>query len=126
MSFAGPAILVSLRVRNPIRALTYPSTGEVEAILDTGYGGFLFVPKTIFDALGLRGTRRSKAVLADGRSLGVREDFATVEFPGQGVKVDGLIQTAEGAEEVLLGMEGMRKLFIGIDSCARRVSLEAC
>ena len=41
-------------------------TQEIEAIIDTGFDGFLTLPPTLIDSLALPWRRRGRAVLADG------------------------------------------------------------
>jgi clan AA aspartic protease len=41
---------------------------EIEAVIDTGYNGFLTLPPDLISALGLPFRRKSSAVLGDGRS----------------------------------------------------------
>ena len=126
MSFEGSSILVPLRVKNPFSGATRPLAGELQAVLDTGYSGFLMVPREVFEGLSFAKTRQGEGVLADRRRVKMEGAFATLEFPGPGVSVDGLVQTAPWASEVLLGVDGVRKLFVGIDSCAKAVSVEPC
>ena len=115
-----------MRLRNPSAGATYPHAGEAEAVVDTGYSGFVFVPPDVFDGLGLGRPRKGRGTLADGRSIRTRGTFATLELPAQGIKLDGLVQTTRGASAVLLGMDGMRALYLGIDNCAKRAIVETC
>ena len=126
MSFEESGILVPLRVRNPFTGAAFPRSGELQAVLDTGYSGFLLVPEDQFKDFGLVKSEQGEGILADRRHVRFEGAFATIEFPSQRVAVDGLVQTAPWASEVLLGLDGMRRLFIGIDSCAKNVSIEPC
>lgn len=126
MSFVGQAVVVPLRIRNPFAGAVYPEAGEVEAVLDTGYAGFVFVPEKVFRGLGMRNDKTARGVLADGSELELHGAYGSVEFGSQGVTADGLVQTSPGASEVLLGIDGIRGLSLWIDSCTKSVLLERC
>ena len=53
--------IIHLTVRGPQR-----QEQEIEAIIDTGFDGFLTLPPTLIAALGLAWRRRGRAMLADG------------------------------------------------------------
>lgn len=73
---------------------------EVEAIVDTGYTGFLTLPSEVAD-LGLPFLMRGSAVLADGSESLFNIHEATVDWAGGRRRV--LIDIAES--DPLLGME---------------------
>jgi clan AA aspartic protease len=43
------------------------TTREIDALIDTGFNGFLTLPPTLITALGLERLARGRAILADGR-----------------------------------------------------------
>lgn len=55
-------------VRLPIRGRSGQSL-EVEAIVDTGFNGFLTLPSSLVAELGLPSISRGSALLADGREV---------------------------------------------------------
>lgn len=69
-----------------IRVKLYGPAGqgqEIEAVIDTGFDGWLSLPASMIDQLGLSWHRRGRALLADG-SESVFDIFeATVEWDGQ-------------------------------------------
>jgi clan AA aspartic protease len=73
---------------------------EIEAVLDTGFNGFLTLTRPVGQALGLlaRGSRR--ATLADGSIVALDVYRATVQWNGQKRRV--LVLQAEGGS--LVGM----------------------
>lgn len=98
------------------------------AVVDTGFSGFLFVPPRMFDRLGLGALRPKKgaAVLADGSRIEIRGAYGTVEYPQLAVTADGLVETSEGASEILVGMDGIRQLSLRMDCCSETLEAERC
>jgi len=56
---------------------------EVEAIVDTGYNGYLTLPPDLITALQLPFRRRSSAVLGDGSATAFNVHEATIAWDGQ-------------------------------------------
>lgn len=109
--------------------MTYPERGgTVLAILDTGYTGFLYVPKEIFNRIKLDELKAKKLLgyIADGKSVKLWGALGTVSFPALELDRDGFIETSEGESEILIGMDGIRNLVTEIDCCERLVSIQLC
>ena len=120
--------VIEARLANPLLGLRCPETGELMAVIDTGFSGFLFVPQRLFKELGFDQlkTRKSRALLADGSRLELRGAYGSIEFPRLAVTADGLVETAPGASEVLIGMEGLRQLRLNLDCCSQSLEAERC
>ena len=87
--------VVTLMLRGPTG-----QTQEIEAIVDTGFTGFLTVTPTMVVALELPFQIMGRATLADGRETTFPMHAVTVMWDGQAVTVD-----AEAAETTpLVGM----------------------
>jgi clan AA aspartic protease len=56
---------------------------EIEAVIDTGFDGWLSLPSTIIAQLGLRWRRRGRALLADGSESIFEIYEATVDWDGE-------------------------------------------
>ena len=56
---------------------------EIEAVIDTGYSGFLVLPPTMASDLGLPYLSHGQAVLADGSEVTFDVHVATVLWDGQ-------------------------------------------
>ena len=63
---------------------------QVEAVVDTGFNGFLTLPPALIAALGLRWLCRQQGELADGSVLAFDVYVATLDWNGQprNVEVD--------------------------------------
>jgi len=126
--FVDSTPVLGIVVRNPFMDKVFPSEGEVLAILDTGFEGFLLVPNEVFNDLSLNQfeTQERGLILPDGtviRSLGT---FSEVLIPSLGVRLEGFVETARGVEEVVAGTGLMENLRLVIDYCSRRIEVESC
>jgi len=117
-----------VKIRNLPLGASYPSRGSVQAIVDTGYDGFLLVPRHVFEALSLDEmvTRTMKIEVPDGRTVESTVAYATVEFEDAKREVDGPVETMDGLEEVLAGTRMLCKFKLTLDYCLRVISVRPC
>ena len=73
---------------------------HVDATIDTGYNGFLTLPKALVEELGLPSVGPARASLGDGNEVGMELFLASVQWEEE--LQDVLVLAAEGG--VLLGM----------------------
>lgn len=120
--------VLEIIIRNPIMNKIFPSEGEVVAVLDTGFEGFLLVPEEIFRELSLNQltTDQRQLILANGLSTESVGTFGEVIIPGVGLQFEGFIETIKGVEEIVVGSELMENLRIILDYCVRRVEIIGC
>jgi clan AA aspartic protease len=127
--FIDSTPVVEIAIENTLLGKTHPANGRgVMAVLDTGYTGFVFVPMKLFKRLHLNDLRvgKAEAILADGSSIELTRAFGSIKFPAFDLKLDGTIETSEGAKEILVGMEGMRRLFVELDCCGKQLNIQEC
>ena len=97
-----------------IYLLLHGNAGEeqtVEAIIDTGFTGYLSLPAVLIDRLGLSWAGRAQALLADG-SLHVFDMYiGTVMWDGQ----QRTIEVDEADTEPLAGMGLLRGHSLRVD-----------
>ena len=88
----------------PLLRLTVHDAGgqphEVEAVIDTGFNGFLTLPPALIAALGLPWLCRQQGQLADGSLMAFDVYVATVDWHGQPRSVEDEAADAQP----LLGM----------------------
>lgn len=72
----------------------------VDAVVDTGFNGFLALPNSVVGTLGLPYHSHTTAILGDGSSVTLRRHEATVDWEGQDREV--LVLEADGGP--LVGM----------------------
>lgn len=127
-SFVGLTPALGVRLKNVLLDVSYPADGSIEAVVDTGYEGFLAVPDSVFGklSLGELKTRSRTVEVADGRRVRSRIGYATVELLGMRQEVDGPVETFEGLKEVLVGAKLLSSFRVTLDYCLRAVSLDRC
>ena len=115
-------------MRNVFLDMDYPLSGSIEAVVDTGYSGFLAIPPEIFEGLSLDELKtQSRAVeVADGRRVRSKIGYGTVELVGTSRAVDGPLETFEGLREVLAGARLLSEFRVTLDYCLGVVSLDRC
>lgn len=128
LPFLGSSIALPITVRNPLLNSSYPRVGSTIALVDTGYSGFLLVPRRIFEELKLHqlGTRVTDARLSDGRVIRLTRAPGSIRFDENSLTVDGLIDTHQDVSEVLIGMDGIRRFILTVDSCRRKLLTDVC
>jgi clan AA aspartic protease len=92
--------VINLRVQGPIG---YEQ--EVDAIIDTGFNGFLTLPPALITALGLTRLSRGRAILADGSETLFDICKVSVFWDGQQryVEVDAVDTTSRVGMSLLEG-----------------------
>jgi clan AA aspartic protease len=112
--------MISGRIRNreAIIELEVSATGQppqqIEAVIDTGYNGYLTLPSQLVTALGLSFAGHRRGMLADGSVTRLDVYLATVVWHGR--QKDVLISQASGTP--LIGMsllEGSRMTMDVVD-----------
>ena len=126
--FLGLVPMVRLRLLNLALKAAYPSDGLLEAVVDTGYEGFVAVPNSVFSALRLDEMRTLRATVevADGRKVSSKVAYGTVKVEGMRVEVDGPVETVEGLSEVLVGVRLLSEFRVTLDYCLRMLSVDPC
>ncbi len=94
--------IIRLKVRGPGAVEL-----EVEAVVDTGYNGFLTLPTGVIAALGLFWRRRGRAILADGSGclFDVYEAMAIWDGRPRGIPIDAADTTPLVGMGMLQGYE---------------------
>lgn len=107
---------------------TFPVEDKVVAVIDTGFEGFLLVPKDVFEKLSLNqlAVDERRIILANGQLTQSVGTYGEVIVPNLGVKFDGFIETIGGVEEIVIGADLIENLRLILDYCTRRIEVEAC
>jgi clan AA aspartic protease len=100
----------------------------VLAVIDTGYEGFLAVPLDIFEQLHLNTLQHQtrSLVLGNGAIVASRGVYATLEMPYLPIKLSGFIETYDGLEEIILGVEALSRFKVTLDYCSKKINLRIC
>ena len=115
-------------VRNPLLDKRYPAEGQILAVIDTGYEGFVALPRDVFASLSFSELHLEKRrlILANGTVLSAEGAYGALRAPDLPLDADGFVETYEGLGEVLLGVEALSRVKILLDYCDRRVKVETC
>ncbi|MDH2900817.1 MAG: clan AA aspartic protease [archaeon] len=120
---------VQIALENPLLGRIYPyDDGSVNAIIDSGYEGFVLVPKSVFQKLELnrlQGERRSLA-LANGTPSKTQGTFAVLLIPHLSLKMDGFVETLRGVDEIIVGVEALVRMNVLLDYCTKSIRLQKC
>jgi clan AA aspartic protease len=127
-SFLGRVPVLQISVKNHFSGGVYPQVGSVQAVVDTGYDGFLVVPQRIYRELQLDSapTSKRRVVTADGRRVEMESSLASVGVTGTGRSYDGPVETAPGVDEVLLGTRLLSGFHVTMNYCAGVFRIEPC
>lgn len=126
--FLESSPIMPITVVNTLSSATRPTERSMLAVVDTGYSGFLLLPRSTFRELGFDDLRKdsSRARLANGATVELFSAYGTIRFQDLGMEIDGKVQTCEGAEEVLIGIDGIHVLAFTIDGCAKMCYARGC
>jgi clan AA aspartic protease len=91
---------------------------EIEAIIDTGFDGWLSLPSSVIVSLGLVWRQRGRALLADGRESVFDIYEATVDWDGEARRIP--VDEAETAP--LVGMSLLEGYELTVEAQAGEMS----
>lgn len=100
---ATPELIIGVDVRGPTS-----SAAHLEAVLDTGFTGFLGLASSTIQTLGLQSRGIRTALLADGTTIFVDTYWATVLWNGQSRRVR--VASLEGGP--LIGLALLKGYFL--------------
>ena len=126
MSLIDLTPVAYVKVRNPLLGRTYPKEGEVAAVIDTGYEGFLALPFDVFEPLGLSELKLEErlVLLPGGRTVKAKGAYVAVDVGG--LTVYGFAETFDGLDELILGQEFLANFKLVVNYCSASVSLTPC
>lgn len=98
------------------------------AVIDTGYEGFLAIPTDVYAYIHLDELQQqSRAlVLANGDTVTSNGVFAILEIPHLRIKLSGFIETYQGLEEMMVGVQTLSHFKSTLDYCSKKMSLRPC
>lgn len=117
-----------IRIENPLLNAKYPQEGEVLAIVDTGYEGFLAVPPDVYSALKLDQLiqQHGEIILPDGRVIQTNMAYGTIHVAQAKIKLDGPIETFPQLDEIILGQQALTNLNINLNYCQKHITIKPC
>ncbi len=124
MSVVDRIPYIRVKFYNPLSGEVYPELGEEWGVLDTGYEGFALVPSEVFHKLGVRPSTERHLVLPDGRVIRSMGGYSTLILGDY--EVDGLLESYEGLNEIIIGGEALERARVEIDYCIKSVTVIKC
>ncbi len=116
---------LEISIENPFNGKIYPKDGQVLAIMDTGYEGFLMIPDDVFKLLdfGEFNLEERKLLLPNGNFIISRGTYGIVRAGD--FKLDGFIETSK-IDELILGIDFLSNFRITLDYCVKRLEIYKC
>ena len=126
--FLDSTPIMRLALENPLVNARFPKEGEILAVIDTGYEGFVLVPENVFKELRLHqlSLKRRQLILADGSTRNSFGAYAKLVSEGLDLRLDGFIETFEAVEETVIGTELLRNVRLELDYCTNTVEVMRC
>jgi len=128
ISFLGRTPVLTVRLENLVLRKGYPLEGFVEGVVDTGYDGFVAIPREAFDSLSLGELQTSARKLKgpSGSVIDASGSLATIRISGIDRDLDGTIETFPGLGEVLIGTRLLSRFKLTLDYCLQAAAIEPC
>lgn len=122
------APLLRIIIENPLLDAKYPQEGEILAIVDTGYEGFLAVPPDIYSALKFDQLiqQHGEIILPNGQVIRTNTAYGTIYMEQAQIKLDGLIETFPQLDEIILGQQALTNLNITLNYCQKHITIKPC
>lgn len=123
------APFLPIRIFNEPKQAVYPPKESVEALIDTGYDGYLIVPSKIFNDLKLNSSRIPqdevlKAETITGDNLELITAFGHLELPDLNLIVAIEIDTTTHCSEILIGRRLLESLIIRLNGPKKELIVE--
>jgi clan AA aspartic protease len=97
----------------PMEVLGAESSVHVEAVIDTGYNGFLTLPRTTIEELGLPFAGSARAALGDGNEVTMDLFLASVQWDDE--PRDVLVLETDGGTLMGMALLGGCRLVMDIE-----------
>ena len=116
---------VPIVISNPLSGKKYPEKGEILALIDTGFDGFLIIPEDIFNSLDALATHEATIT---GICCRVKAKISPIRIviKDLNLSIDGECLTYEEAKEIILGIEALYKIRITFNGCRKEGKIERC
>ncbi|ADC66529.1 conserved hypothetical protein [Ferroglobus placidus DSM 10642] len=126
--FVNGTPVIEIVLSNPLLSVTFPESGRVLAVIDTGYEGFAVVPREVFKKLRLDELSQYKRVLTlpTGKLVESTGSYARIVIPEIEAFRDGFVETTQGVDEIVLGTEFLEGFKLVLDYCARSFEMSSC
>ena len=123
------APFLPIKIYNEPKKAAYPPKESVEALIDTGYDGYLIIPTKIFYDLKLNSSRIPqdqvlKAETITGDNLELITAFGHLELPDLNLIFAIEIDTTTHCSEILIGRRLLENLIIRLNGPKKELRVE--
>lgn len=114
------APFLPIKILNETKKMVYPPKNSIDALIDTGYDGYLVIPLKIFNELMLNSSRIPqddvfKAETVTGDNVELLTAFGHIELPELGLFFPVEIDTTAFCSEILVGRRLLESLILRLD-----------
>jgi clan AA aspartic protease len=118
-----------IKIYNETKKIMYPQKESVEALIDTGYDGYLIVPSKIFNDLKLNSSRIPqdevlKAETITGDNIELITALGHCELPDMKLIFSIEIDTTTYCSEILIGRRLLESLIIKLNGPNKELNIE--
>ena len=128
-NFLDRTPVLEIVLNNPFYSRRYPESGTVLAIMDTGYEGFVAIPNDVFESslwMDRLQQETAELSLANGKLIESRGSYATLTVPSIPISLDGMVETYDGMDEIIIGSEFLSHFKTVLDYCYKKTEFIPC
>ncbi|TFF85256.1 MAG: clan AA aspartic protease [Promethearchaeota archaeon] len=124
------APFIPIKISDMTKITYYPKDGTIDALIDTGYDGFLIVPFKIFKDLKLISSefpedQVPRVETITGENIELRTAIGNVEIPKLNIQFFIEIDTIPECSEILIGRQFLEKFIITLNGLDQELEIQS-
>lgn len=123
------APFLPIKIFDETQNFSYPQNGTIDALIDTGYDGYLVIPLKIFNILNLISSEFVKDYLTraetiTGENVELQTSLGYVEIPQLDLILSIEIDTTSFCSEILIGRQLLEQLLVTLNGPQHELIVE--